>query len=157
MATTGNFSIRYTDYDAEPSTASGACAVLTAVNFDAQAAAYLSFRDALAAITKGLRVGYSHGLDEQTLAAKTAASDPLAQREIKWLVRYTDGVVDPSKTHRMEIPGADLTFLDPNNRGYADLDDADVAAFVSAFEAFVLSPAGNAVTVDSIQFIGANL
>lgn len=157
MATSGKITIRYNDYDGERSTAQATVAALTAANLDAQEAAFLSFRDALAAITLGVRVGYSHIKDEQTVAPDTKASDPFAQREAKWLVRYTDGVASPPTNHRMEIPCPDLQYLDTNNRGFADLTDPAVASFVSAFEAFILSPAGNAVTVDSIQHIGANL
>lgn len=151
----GRHAIQFNDYNSERSTVQVNATTLTAANFDAQYAAFVSFYDAIVAITEGLRVGANFGNAYPIVAANTPASSPNAQRERKWLVRYRDGTA--LKDYQMELPCADLTFLDPNNREYADMSDTDVAAFVTAFEAFVISPDGNAVTVQSIQHVGRNL
>lgn len=147
--------VSYNDYDSERSTVQFDGVTITAANFDAQYAALTSLIDAMAAITLGVKVKQTFGNEYQILANDTPAADVNAQREHKWLVRYRDAVA--LKDYRMEIPCPDLTLLDANNRGYADLDDADIAAFVSAFEAYQRSEGGNAVTVLSIQHVGRNI
>ena len=151
----GHHIVPINDYNSERSTVTVRGVELTAANFDAQYTAFVQFYDALLGITLGLRVGSKFGNDIPIVAADTPASDPNAQRERKWLVRYSDATA--MKNYKMEIPCADLSYLDPNNREYADLTDLDVAAFVTAFEAFVRSPDGNTVTIDSIQHVGRNL
>lgn len=83
-----------------------------------------------------------------------ASADPFAQREIKWLIRYTDAVT--LKRYTKEIPCADLS------QAVAGSDQMDVSAatpgetLVNALEAQMLSPDGNGITVDSIEFVGRN-
>lgn len=146
--------LTYHDYDAEPSTVSFPYGVtLTAVNFDAQVALQTALADAIAGITRGTKVRTVYGNVVPTLAV---SSDPLAQRENKWLVRYHD--VTTGQNYTYELPCADLTFLDPAARGQAEIGDAaEVDAFVTAFEAYVLSPDQNAVAVDQIVFVGRNI
>jgi len=146
--------IRYNDYDAERSTVSLRSTLLTAANFDAQIAAALALRDAIAAITLGLRVSFDVGNRYETVAPGTQASDVDAQRETKWLVRYQD----PNGIYRAEIPCPDRSFLDPNNRGYAQIGDSGpVDAFVSAFEAYVKGEGDTTVTVLDIKHVGRNI
>lgn len=83
-----------------------------------------------------------------------AAANAFAQREIKWLVRYTDTVT--GKKYRCELPTADLALV------VAGSDQMDVGVgtagetLVNALEANGLSQDGNAITIDSIQFVGRN-
>jgi len=89
-----------------------------------------------------------------TLSSSAPAASPLAQRENKWLVRYTDNV-----THRIfkgEIPTADLTLLAGNSE-FLDLAADEGLAFKNAFEAVVKSVDGNAVSVISVQFVGRSV
>lgn len=89
-----------------------------------------------------------------TFSSAAPASSPLAQRENKWLVRYTD-----TTTHRIfktEIPTADLSLLGSNSE-FLDLSAGAGLAFKTAFEAVVKSIAGNAVAVVSVQFVGRSL
>lgn len=152
----GKALISVNDYDPERSTVTVKSAELTAANFDAQVAAFTSFRDALAGITEGLMVSHELGIRNEIVGPKTPASAKTAQRERKWLVRYhaaTGG--DP---FTMELPCADLAALDPNNRGFAEIGDGGVVdAFVSAFEAFVKTESGGNVLVDSIAHVGRNV
>lgn len=122
---------------------------ITSANIVAQTAALDSFRTAMEAITLG-------GLESRSLVAwtndtKTAPSSAFAQREVKWLVKYHEDISN-GPTHYMEIPCADLAKLDPNSNDKALMTDADVAAFVVAFEAVVVV-GGNACVVDEILFV----
>lgn len=81
------------------------------------------------------------------------AASPLAQREVKWLVRATDSV--NSKNVQIEIPCADLSLLS-GGTDFLDLGGAEAAALVTALETHVLSIDGNPITVNSIQFVGRN-
>jgi len=147
--------MRISDYGAERSTVTMRGAILTAANFDAQAAAALSLRDAIADITIGLLTGFDFGNRYEIVSPKTQASDPFAQREAKWRVRFMGS--DASGPHRLEIPCPDLQFLDVNNRGFLDLTSTEGAAFVSAFEAWYVLEGGATVTVLSVEHIGKNL
>lgn len=86
-----------------------------------------------------------------TWSSSAPAASNLAQRENKWLVRYTD-----TTTHRIfksEIPTADLSLL-ANNSEFLDLSAGPGLAFKNAFDAVVKSIDGNAVEVISVQFVG---
>jgi hypothetical protein len=141
------------DYDGEATVFSVNSALLNAGNIASEIAANTALGVAIAGITRGTvtRITYGNEIDSPGVN-----SDPLAQRENKWLIRYHDTTT--GKNHKVELGTADLMALDPNNRGYAYIGDGDVVdAFVSAFEAFVLAPeTNNAVAIDSIQFVGRN-
>lgn len=79
-------------------------------------------------------------------------TNPLAQRENKWLVRYHDSA---STKFTVEIPTADLSLLDTGTE-FLDLTGTEAAAFKTAFEAYAKSPDDPTLTVtlDSIQFVG---
>lgn len=125
----------------------------TAVNFDAQVTAQNALRDAVNAITLGELTKVTRIAVESPQPGENPAS-PFAQRELKWLVRYHDDVTGKRAT--LEIPCADLAKLDPNNQDIADVTDTDIAAFIAAFEAYVLGPSGNNAEVDQIVFVGRN-
>lgn len=82
------------------------------------------------------------------------SSNPLAQREIKWLVRATDNI--NAKNVQIELPTADLSLLSGGN-DFLDLGGTEAAALVTALEAYVASVDGNAISVNSIQFVGRNI
>ena len=82
------------------------------------------------------------------------AASPLAQRENKWLVRAVDDVT--SRNVQIEIPCADLTLLD-GGTDFLTIGGTEAAALVAALEASGLSQDGNAITVNTIQFVGRNL
>lgn len=125
-------------------------ATLTAGNIAAQLTAEAALRTAVAGITLGSQAAHSVMATSSQSAIEN--TNPLAQRENKWLVRYHD-------THgtkfSVEIPTADLSLLSLGTE-FLDLDVTAVDDFVTAFEALVVSPDDDAatVTVDSIQFVG---
>lgn len=153
---TGRFTMPYsrsmTDYDAETTVFRVNTTPISAANFDAQLALQVALGNAINGITLGTLQKIVYGNE---ITSPGVCNDPLAQRENKWLIRYRDDVT--GEPYRLELGTADLTKLDPNNRGFAQMGDgAEVDAFVTAFEAYALSPEGNAVTVTSIQFVGRN-
>lgn len=81
------------------------------------------------------------------------SSNALAQREIKWLVRATDDV--NGKNVQIEIPTADLSLL-TGGSDFLDLGGTEALALVAALEAHAQSIDGNAISVNSIQFVGRN-
>jgi len=124
-------------------------------------AAYVTGWMALEAALEDITLGTVHQRvvnASQTVLSQTLPASTDAQRENKWLVTYQG---DTSlKLFRFEIPTADLssTHLYPN-QDEADLTDADMAAFVSAFEAIGRSPddEDETVTVTSIRHVGRNI
>jgi len=65
--------------------------------------------------------------------------------------------VTTGQKYRVSLPTADLSVL-PNNSEFLDLTGGVGLALKDAFEAVVRSPGNgaNAVTLDSVQFVGRN-
>jgi len=141
------------DYDGENTTLRVAINEINAGNIADIVTQTANFGAALNDITLGSLQALRYG--NETISASPPPADPYAQRELAWLVRYTDN--STGKRQHMTIGTADPTMLDANNRGFADPDKTEVAAFIDAFEAMVVSDAGNAVTVESIQLVGRNI
>lgn len=124
---------------------------VSSANYDAVAAAVGTLQTAFNGVTIGdLSAQKLNAIDE---AVGAAAASPLAQRENKWLVSYTDDV-DPNGNGRFEIPMADLTKLAAGGELLDVSVGSDGEALVQAIEADVLSKLGNAITVTSIRFVG---
>lgn len=79
------------------------------------------------------------------------------RREQKWLVRYQDDVT--LAVHRCEIPLNDESTM-PMMVGTDFVDtsssDTETVALLAALNTYMLSPAGNAITVISIEDVGRN-
>jgi hypothetical protein len=57
--------------------------------------------------------------------------------------------------YNIQVPTADSDLLDANDRAHARIGDAGyVDDFITKFNAYALSDAGNAVVVDEIALIG---
>ena len=136
---------------AEKSTWAFWTATLTAANFVAQTGLISTLYTAALDITVGAQAG-SNVLAVSTVSA-VEVTNPQAQRENKWLVRYHD---TGSTKFTLEIPTADLSLLDTGTEFLNLADGGPIAAFKTAFEAVVKSPDDPAlsVTLDSIQFVG---
>lgn len=144
------------DYNGEASTVTFPSADLTAANIVAQMAAGDALVTAMAAIENSLHVTKTYVAKRSPLSADPRASDATAHRELKWLVMYHDDTTFEKAT--LEIPCPDMAEQSATNRGHADIGDAGVVdAFITAFEAFVLGPGGNASVVDDILIVGRNL
>lgn len=138
-----------TDYDGESTTFRVNSETLTALNFDAEVALNVALGVAIVGVTRGTLQKITYGNE---IPSPGVNSDPLAQRENKWLIRYTDDVT--GKAWQVELGTADLTLLDPNNRGYMLISSGAGLSFKTAFDDYVKSPDGNAVTMQSAQFVG---
>lgn len=127
---------------------------LTPANVAAQLTLAGNLKTALAAITLG-----NFLKDETTysrnLLAQGPASDPLAQRENKWLMRYHDATT--YQKFQVSIGTADLTKKMANSE-FIDLTAGEGLDLKTAFEAVVVSPADSthSVILDSVQFVGRN-
>jgi hypothetical protein len=87
--------------------------------------------------------------------SSVGSTNPLAQRECKWLVRGVDSVTGTK--HKLEIPQADLTLLDPANKGKMLISSGDGAQLKTDLEAvWMSSETGNAITVVDIIHVGRN-
>jgi len=108
---------------------------------------------------EGITIGESHkeALFVRSLLSNDPASSESAQRERKWLVTYKGNTTE--KLFRVEIPCADPTGRLLPLSDLADPDNADVAAFIAAFEAVAKSPDDGAegVTVQSVRLVGRNI
>ena len=127
---------------------------ITAVSIAGFLTAFGALRTAIEGITLGV-VSQEAWVGDRTLLSNTPPTDPLAQRENKWLERYTGDT--SGKLFQIEIGTAELAggHLLPMS-DFADLTETDMAAFVTAFEAIARTPDDDTetVTVQSIQFVG---
>lgn len=142
----------YRDYGVpgEKSSYQFTIADLSAANFAASSGALTTLFTNIAALLLGSPV--SRRIIAVTQEVTSApVTDPNAQRENKWLVRYHD---TSNRKFTLELPTADLSLLDTNSE-FLDMAGTEAAAFKVAFEAIAKSPSDqSAVTVDSIQFVG---
>lgn len=104
-----------------------------------------------------------------TVLSNTLPSNVNAQRERKWLVVYQDDTqfFDPPvnaipnegylRKYTLEIPTADPSGRMIAGTDLADPANAEIQAFVTAFENTGRSPAGGRVKVLSISLVGRNL
>jgi hypothetical protein len=146
----GGFVLTFKDYSKETCTFQCEGVPLTAANFDAQR----TLQDALVTAIEGISLGTHFKKVIKALVVRDSITLPAsveAQRETKWRVSYED-----TTTHLMyslDIPMADRTKL-LTNSDEADFEEEDVAAFITAFEAYVKSPDNNSVTIRSITHTG---
>jgi hypothetical protein len=151
----GFYSVDVKDYDGEAANHRFYTTVLTAANWAAQATARGDYNVALSAIILGTVQRQRYGI--RTKVSRAAASDALAQRELKMLVQYHDDstgeVMKP-----LLLPCPDLTNLDPADRSHFNIGDGDVIdAFVTAFEAYIIANYSHAVVIDELTLVGRRL
>lgn len=142
------------DYDGENTVFRVHATALNAGNIAAQLTLQSSLGAAINDMVLGSLQKIAYGND--VISGSPPPSNAFAQREIKWLITFSDDVT--GKSYRCELGTADLDNLDPNNRDSAYIGDAGVVdAFIAAFEAYVTAPdTDNAVSVDSIIMVGRN-
>jgi len=138
----------------ETSTISLPVTTLSAANYAAQSALIAALVTALEGITIG-NPAKSETVILREIISAAPASDPLAQRENKFLLRYHGTTLN--QKFQASIGTADLTQLMTNSE-FIDLSAGAGAALKSAFEAVVKSPndAAESVVLDSVQFVGRN-
>lgn len=139
----------------ESSHATVAITTLTPANVAATATLCGNLKTALAALVLGRFIKDELTYTRELLGAQIPATDPLAQRENKWLCRYHDATT--FERFQVSFPTADLS-KHMTNSEFVDLSAGDGAAFKTAFEAVVVPPTDSSHTVvlDSMQFVGRN-
>lgn len=161
MPDTAFFSFR--DFDREVSTVTLNVVDQTAANFAAQNTLHTAFLTAWAGLINA--VAASDGITIVRGRSGAVPTDQTSAREVKWLVTYEDssatltgGSDNPSfgKLFNTEVPCAetdDPAIFKPNT-DELDLTNEDVAAAVTAFEAYARSPNGGVPNVLSIRRVG---
>lgn len=156
----GKVTYSYLDAGGERSTTSFNIPTLTNANTDGIIGAsgdVDDLRDGIAGVTLG-QIASVKVLARDSDQSSTPATAPEAQRELKWLVEYSDDTT--GQVYQAEIPCPDITDATLYNQAPTkeiDLTDAAWVTFVTAFEALVLSADGNAVTVLGGRLVGRNL
>lgn len=155
----GRYRANWRDYDNKSGTMALDTYSPTAAEWDAFQVSLTAFVDAVVAATVGntIPAGESWSWSYEAPNKANAASS-LAQREQKWLCRYTSATMPELGQFRLEIPTADLTLL-TNNSDFLDLSAGAGLAFKNAFEAVVVTPDAyeHATTLLSVQYVGRNL
>lgn len=149
-----NDSTRKANGQPETSVTEFAITTLTPGNVAAQATLLGNLKTSLAGVIIGV-IAKDQLVYQRDLISTAFASSSLAQRENKWLCRYSDNT--SHKNFVLSFGTADLTIL-PTQSEFVDLSAGPGAAFKSDFEAFVVSPddASHSVTLNSMQFVGRN-
>jgi hypothetical protein len=125
---------------------------ITAANHDAQYA----LAQALVAGIEGISRLTTKQWDFGARRTETGTARPTqgsAQVNIEWLVKYIEATTGTVSTVRIGGAYIDLGDVLVPGSNVADLAQTEMAAFVAAFEAYVLGPAGNAVTVQEVSFL----
>jgi hypothetical protein len=150
------YTLTYTDYGREKSPAKFVGPVPVQSGFDTWVGLMTSLKAAVAAITLG-ELAKETRSSYVDIVSNDAPTDANAQRERKWLVTYRANTTE--KLFRMEIPCAKVVGNLLPASDEADLTATDMAAFVSAFQAFQRSPddATETVTIVSIRNVGRNI
>lgn len=137
----------------ENATSEVAVATITAANMVAQVALHDDLIDAIDALVIG-QLAKRTLIAARTLLSGLPASDPLAQKENRWLVRYHGST--NFRKYVVTIPTADLSLLAGGSE-YLDITTPATPgkAFADAFAAVVRDPndVAESVVVDSIQFV----
>jgi len=129
---------------------------ITAVSIAGFLTAFGGMRTALEGITLGT-MKQEQWVGDLTVLSNTPPTNVFAQRELKWLVRYQGNTTQ--KIHNLEIPTADPTGRLTAGTDKADLTETNMAAWVTAFEAFARTPDSDTetVTVLDVTLVGRNL
>lgn len=130
---------------------------IDAANIDAVQTEFSALRTAIDGISLANLNQYEIVAD-RVFVSDGNASDMAARRELKLLVTYEDDVTHKSYNHEIPAPDVTLSALwstsDPEQPDYTH---ANWTAFATAFEATVVSPDGNAVTIREARIVGRNL
>lgn len=125
---------------------------ITAANHDAQYALAQALVGGIEGISRLTTKQWDFGA-RRTETGTARPTQGSAQVNIEWLVKYIEATTGTVSTVRIGGAYIDLGDVLVSGSNVADLAQTEMAAFVSAFEAYVLGPAGNAVTVQEVSFL----
>lgn len=145
-----------TDYRGKDATTTLHGPDLDGTNYDVQFALVTGIRAALEDIVLGKVTG------EQLISSvlepeNPPATSPYAKRQLKLLFGYVDNVTGEAYTFTVGAPDLSALVIPQNSDDVTLADLSNMAAFVSAVEAFALSKDGNAITIQSCRIVGRNL
>lgn len=152
MASQAEFT--YQDYSRETSRVKFNVQQMTAANFDATIALINTLSTAILGVQVENALQTKRVVAQNNLISRAPASTKPAQREVKWVVTCEDDTLHTLSRH--EIPLADTQWVTANT-DFMDLSAGVGLALKNAIEAAVLSPAGNSVSVASIQLVGRSV
>lgn len=149
----GTFTIL--DYSEEKSPVSFSFGGVTAINIAGFLTEFGNLRTALTNIILGT-VQKEKWVGDDTVLSNTPPVSQNAQIELKWLLTYEGATT--KKKYRQEIPTPDTSKLVVGT-DLADMADADIAAYVTAFETIAKSPDDDAeaVNVLDMRLVGRNI
>lgn len=163
----GRVSFSLLDFSGETGGFGVETGAVTAVSLPGLLTQIGALRAALEQITDGT-VSQESLVAFTTRLSNIRPTDELSQIERAWYVQYEDAqpFFDPpvnaipnagfGKLFGITVPTADLNGKLLAGTDLADLANADIADFVSAFEAIARSPYGGTVNVTKITHVGRN-
>lgn len=152
MARNPNYYLTLSFIDRSGESARTQFSVADLLAVDPVPASVTTLLNAIVGIADGVIVNWqSSAVFKQGNTSAAAAG----QREERWLVVYEDTVTRAIYTN--EIPCRKSSVLPPLETDRVDLTTGVWPAFVTAFEAIVRSPDGNAVNILRVQLTGRNL
>lgn len=143
------------DYSEEKSGTNFSIGAITAVSLPGFLTQFGSWKTALQNVILGT-VSKDRWVGDSTDISNTPPTSPNAQVELKWLVTYEGA--STKKKFRQELPTADPSKTVAGT-DIADMTDADIAAYVTAFEAVAKSPDNDAegVNVLDMRLVGRSI
>lgn len=145
--------IKYLDYSDEVSTVSFNVATPSGASYDwaALAASVDAVGDAIDDICLCTRSKEQVNVNLQD-GSLARPSDTAAQREVGLRIFYVDDTTQ--KKYHVTIPGPDTSLMASPGFDIVDWSGTEMAALETAFEANVLSPDGNAVSILTGKIVG---
>jgi len=146
-------SIRWKDYSDEYSSTAFEVATPSggAYDIDALEASIDAVVDAMEAVTFCSRGKEQYSV-VSALGTETRPADEEAQRELGLRIFYQDDVT--LKKYHVTVPGPRLSLMASAGFDVVDWSGAEMVTLESAFEANVLSPVGNAVSIITGTIVG---
>lgn len=144
----------YQDYSREKSKVGFDIVEMTAANFDATITAINALSTAILGVQVENALQSKIVTAQNNLISRSPATDKASQRESKWMLTLEDNTLHSLSRH--EVPLADTQWVTANS-DFMDLSAGPGAALKTAVEAIVKSPAGNAVSLVSVQFVGKRI
>ncbi len=149
----GRLRLSLVDYDGQKRQFSFDATVLTAANIAAQTITFDNLIAAIMDVTLGTKDFQEMVADRESIRPIIKAAAASAQVNIEWVVTYVDDVT--TDVFNVRVPTADITdtTLFAVNSNVWDPADAKWVTFIAAFDAHVLSPAGNGVSLQQVVYL----
>ncbi len=149
----GRMRLSLIDYDGQRRQFSFGATVLTAGNIAAQIISHDALIAAIMDVTLGTKDFEEMVADREEIRPAVLAAAAAAQVNVEWVVTYVDDVT--TEIFNVRVPTADITdtTLFAVNSHLWDPADAKWVTFIAAFDAHVLSPAGNGVSLQQVAFL----